>query len=360
MLKSSLLNKTVALVEIGNSHEECLLTQVLALKKAGANVIWVTKQESVDRNPFLVPYFDRIQVVSLGGKMFQQLKEMRQLNRFFLENQVKKVILNTAQGAHIRNLCLTAPQQIEFIGIIHTLRKFQGSFTQKIIHRKIKKYLVLSDDLLRKVNVPNKIRVSSFYPISYPHFEEVCKKSKDEIWISIVGGVENRRKDLEGFLEIIRTNTLSSIRFLFLGKCDSTQAEIKEFKQKIDHYGAQKNVVFFDDFISSEKLDSYLKQSDFLLPLIHPNTASSEQYIENQISGMFNLAYSYQIPLLIHEAYASNLDLQKAGFLYSLHEFSSQISTFIAARNEKIVAIQSEEKWTEEYQFLHYLRFIES
>ena len=59
---------------------------------------------------------------------------------------------------------------VEFIGIIHTIRKFQGSFTQKLIHRKNRKYLLLSDFLLDKITTPKKLKVESFYPLDYPKF----------------------------------------------------------------------------------------------------------------------------------------------------------------------------------------------
>jgi len=98
------------------------------------------------------------------------------LNAFFKKSGISKVILNTAQGAHIRNLCLTSSGAVEFIGIIHTLKKFQGSYTQKVINRKIKKYFVLNDYFLEKIDPPKEIRVSSFYPLRFPYFDTKLHK----------------------------------------------------------------------------------------------------------------------------------------------------------------------------------------
>lgn len=270
------------------------------------------------------------------------------------------MIINTAQGGHIRNLCLTAPKGIEFIGIIHTIRKFQGSFTQKMIHRKIRKYLVLSDFLLEKITPPKGIRVQSFYPLEYERFNLELEKDSQETWITIVGGVESRRKDLEGFAAMVQSVQDRKLKFIFLGKSDENKEEVINFKQKMKEIDLLDQFVFFDDFIAPDLFDAYLSRTDFLCPLIHPETPSAEQYISNQISGAFNLAYSYRIPLLIHQEYESVEDLKRSAFFYKPDTFQQTLVNAIACRSEKIREIESVKKWNKDFQREQFLSFVNS
>lgn len=348
----------VALIEIGGSHEECMLSQMVALKQAGAHLTLICTAAIKDRNPHFSTYIDEYLIIKFPGKALQDFKLMQSVNRYLVANKISKVVLNTAQGGHIRNLCLTASRKVEFTGIIHTIRKFQGSFTQKLIHSKVKKYLVLSDFLLEKIHPPKGIRVQSFYPLEYPRFGITLEKPAGETWITITGGVENRRKDLEGFIEMLAQIGDETVKFIFLGKSDLRKEEVIEFKRKLEAIGKIKQVLFFEDFVSPELFDAYITHTDFLCPLIHPGTQSAEQYISNQISGAFNLAYSYHIPMLIHEAYHTVEDLQLSSFFYETADFAQTLERAIAARAARAGEISVVKKWDKSFQQEKFLDFI--
>ncbi len=348
----------IALVEIGGSHEECLLSQMIALKSVGAQLTLICTEDIKDRNPHFEKYVDAFLVVGFTQKSWKNLKLMIGVNRFLKAEGYSKVIINTAQGGHIRNLCLTASRKIEFIGIIHTIRKFQGSFTQKIINRKIRKYLVLSDFLLDKITVPKKLKVESFYPLEYERFNLPLEKKAGETWVTIVGGVENRRKDLNGFVEMIQNVQHDGLKFIFLGKSDPNKQEVIDFRQKLQETNRLDQFVFFDDFIAPDLFDAYLSKTDFLCPLIHPETQSAEQYISNQISGAFNLAYSYQIPLLIHNKYQAIEDLSLSSFFYDQADFQFALNEAIAGRAEKTAEIATTGKWQKAFQHEKFTDFV--
>lgn len=349
----------IALVEIGGSHDECLYTQFLALASIEADITFVTTKEVYDRNPHLHPLINQVYFLKTTGKSIADFKLMKGLVGYFKEHQIQKVVFNTAQGGHIRNISLMLPKSIQAYGIIHTIRKFQGSFTQKIIHKAIRKYVVLSDDLLKRINVPKGISVGSFYPIDFPQFDGNVDKPSDTIWITITGGVESRRKDLEGFVHLI-DQTSSNIQFVFLGKTDFTRNDVKELVSHLKEKSLLDRVKLFDTFIDQATFDAYLKQTDFLLPLIHPETSSAEQYVVNQISGAFTLAFSYKIPLLMHEAYEQENDLKIAAFFYTPTSFKNTFEKAYQERTTKSELIQEQEKWQSEAQQDVYLRFIEA
>ena len=292
-----------ALVEIGGSHDECILAQLMALKTVDAEITLVCTQAIRTRNPFFEPYVDHWKELSFNGKGWSDFKLMWKLNRFFKEKHITHVILNTAQGAHIRNLCLTASRKVTFIGIVHTLKKFQGSGTQRIIHRKIKKYFVLNNYFKSRITPPKGIRIEAFYPLRFPQSELEQTKADGEYWVTIIGGVENRRKDLTGSLSLMKACEQLPIKFIFLGKSDPTKQEVQTFKTALAELGLEERVVLMDDFVPFDVFDSFLRKTDLIWPMVHPKTPSSSEYLSNQISGAMNVAFGYKIPLLVHEKY---------------------------------------------------------
>src|SRR5690606_8900522 len=142
-----MMSKKVAIIEIGGSHDECILSQVIALKNAGTHVTFCSTIDLWKRNPKFQSLFDDFYAVNFPKTAFGDFQEIVKLNRWFSKNGISSVICNTAQGGHIRNLCLTSSRKVQFFGIIHTIKMLQGSFTQRLISRKIKTYFVLNDTL---------------------------------------------------------------------------------------------------------------------------------------------------------------------------------------------------------------------
>lgn len=352
-------NLRIALVEIGGSHDECLYTQFLALASIEAEITFVTTKDVYERNAHLHPFIHHVYFIKTTGKAYADFKRMKELVRYFKHQKIQKVVFNTAQGGHVRNIAFLLPKHIQAFGIIHTVRKFQGSFTQKIIHRAIKKYLVLSDDLLKRIETPVGISIGSFYPIDFPQFEQSIEKHKDAVWITITGGVENRRKDLSGFIQLVE-QTPENVQFIFLGKTDPQREDVIELFKQLDERNLRNRIHIFEGFIDHPTFDAYLKQSDFLLPLIHPDTPSAEQYVVNQISGAFTLAYSYRIPLLMHEAYQQEEDLKLAAFFYTPTSFKKAFEKAIHEKTAKSEQIKQQAKWQSEAQQDIYLRFLET
>ena len=283
---------------------------------------------------------------------------MKSIVRYLKANKVQKVVFNTAQGGHVRNLALLMPKSIECYGMIHTIRKFNESFTQKIIHRMIRNYVVLSDDLLKRIRLNPKLSVRSFYPIDFPKAEYKAEKPEGETWIAIPGGVETRRKDLASLPEMI-ASTPDNVTFFFLGKTDFNREDVKVFLDRLDELSIEDRVVLYDDFVPTSDFFAILSNTDFLLPLVHPNTPSADQYIVNQISGRFTLSFGLKIPLLIHAHYDSEEDLRLSSFFYACESFGKDFENSKQQLTEKIVQIDSVEKWKTGFQYSNYLDFIQ-
>jgi hypothetical protein len=348
----------ITIVEFGGSHDECLMAQFIALKEKGCHITFVSTQEMFKRNEFSHCYIDEFKMIQFSGKALKDFSMIRNLNNYFKTNGCTKVILNTAQGAHVRNLCLTAPKNIEFIGIVHTLKKFKGSFTQKLINLKIKKYLVLNDFFISKINIQNGIHVSTFYPLRFPKFEKKIEKNCEEKWITIIGGVENRRKDLIGSVVLMQEMVLKGYQFIFLGKSDLNHPDVQCFIQFLISAGIEKAVKLFDTFVSAEKFDAYLKATDLIWPMVHPNTQSAVEYFNNQISGAINVSFAYKIPLLIHKEYSNEWEDFSHSISYDLENFSQKVIEGYEKKDRIVQTLKEVEKFDPSFQEKKYIEFI--
>lgn len=315
-------NIPIALIEIGGSHDECLLTQMHALRNRSQEVLLITTQEVWERNPAFEALVQEVFLID-GTKERQEVKRVWKKLK---ESNIQKVVINTAQGKAIRSLCLKALfHPIEFIGIIHTTRMFTESFTQKVISKKIKKYLLLSETLVNKVSPSRGIQLDYFYPIQF-HSSSV-KVAEEKKIVCIIGGVESRRKDLKGFLRIAEAAP-DDVQFFFLGKSDETKEEVQKFLREVKEHRLEERVHTYTTFVSQNEFDAIVQQSSVILPLIHPDTPSAEQYFRNQIPGAMSVALAYKKPLLLHEQYKNWKELKPGAIYYNLETIGDSLKAF--------------------------------
>lgn len=343
------MQKRVAILEIGGSHDECILSQLIGLKAANCWIVFCSTREMLDKNSQFEQYIDVFHEVELPRSTFGDFFAMVRLNKWFAANAIDIVIANTAQGGHIRNLCLTASSKVKFFGIIHTIKMLNGSFTQSLISRKIKQYFVLNDTLKQYIGEKPGMQIHSFYPLSYPHFDQQEEKSPGGFRIAIIGGVENRRKDLDGFLTMAQC-VPDHVHFYFLGKSNPESDEVKLFEQRLTELQLNERVHLFNTFVSEASFDACLRQMDAIFPLVHPGTPSADEYFSRQISGAINVAFSYKIPMMIHENYQDWEDFKSGVVFYNLTDFQDQFSTFLSAHHELKQQLVTNPKFSSEIQ----------
>lgn len=345
-----------ALVEIGDSHDECLLSQMHALSERGVKILLCTTQKIVDRNPLFVNYVDSLLVVDMNQEKSKQKREISRIWNKIKAEKCSKVVLNTAQGNMIRYLCWKALfSKIEFVGILHTTRKLKGSFTQKMISKKVKKYLFLSEYLLSTLEIPKELNVDYFYPLRFNREDRSFKKTG--LQIAIIGGVENRRKDLDGFVEMAGAVKDQNIDFVFVGKSDLEKRDVHVFLNKIEKKELQ-NIRYFTRFVSQDEFDIFVSQSDLILPMIHPDTPSADQYFKNQISGAMTVSFAYKIPMLVHREFKHISEMKPAGFYYEPQKFAEALNSCLDKIEQKRKEMRDHQKYSVEYQENRYADFV--
>jgi len=350
-------SSSIIIVEIGGSHDECLLTQMHAIKKHGHKIILICTNNIKNRNPEFIKYVDKFHIIELTRGKIHNFFEVRNIWKIIRNSKVKTVIFNTAQGNNIRMLCLFALfNKVKFVGIVHTTLKFKKSFTQKIINLKIKKYLLLSEYLLSTIKPPKDILINYFYPIHFPSFNK--KIEKENAIITIIGGVENQRRDLSGLFQMILNTKNINASFVFLGKTIESDKEVILFRKNLKSQNLHHKIITYSNYVDHETFDAQLNSTDLILPLVHPNTPSANQYFKNQISGAMSISFGYKIPLLIHESYANIDEMKKASFYYNKETFPETLAYALKNHAKKRQAMLTNNSFDSNHQEDRYYDFI--
>lgn len=322
MLKSE--EQYCVLIEIGGSHDECLLSQMAAISSKKIKIVLITTENIVKRNAEFSEYCDEI--ISVNSELdkrslLKELKSHYALVRKAFPNH--KVVLNTAQGWVIKRFCLNNLfSSIEFVGLFHDGLKYKNSFGQKLIRLKVKKSIFLSQFLVEYCG--KKENRTSYYPIF--HKQSLENIDHEGLNIAIIGGVETIKKDLKGFQKKLISIAPSNVRFYFLGQSEEKWPEVGEFKAFLKENRLEERVVLFDNYLSKDVFEEYLSQMDAILPLIHPGTQSGEIYFKTKISGSMNVALGYKLPILLHESLKSIKELHAAAVYYDFKNFEAVIS----------------------------------
>ena len=350
----------VAIIEFGKSHDECLLSQINALAEKKEHVLLICQKDIWNRNRFLEPLVDDFIPFVTFRSWFKNIKQLLFLRKMLLQKGVERIVFNTAQGSLVRDFIIIAPSKIELIGILHTIKKLENSFTQKTISKKIKKYLVLNKTLYQRANKPNSLKLDYFYPLEFPSTQKAVEKKEGQVWVVVPGELEQRRKDLFGSLSLMQQaiKKCPNIQFIFLGKSNPNKPDAQEFLNLFKKHNIRDNLVFFDRFLPVDEFISYIQKADFLWPMVHPNTDSAQEYFSNQISGTINLSFSYNIPLLIHENYRSWEDFKEFALLYSFSDFLEKLTLAPSQLKDIQEKLSQESRFAVKTQRKRYYDFI--
>lgn len=176
----------IAIVEISESHEECIYSQLQFLKANGHTVDGYLNAAISDRISYKTEFDNcyRLSAVNIG--ILKKTQTTWWLFKKLRNYQI--VIFNTASSSSIiRNLSLMLLRsKVSCYGVLHNIKKLERSFTQKIIKTKVKHYFVLNDLLLEHAK-PNDIAVASFYPLFFSKLDLDLREKNGQIWIGIPG-----------------------------------------------------------------------------------------------------------------------------------------------------------------------------
>lgn len=353
----------VALIELNNYHQECLFSQIKFLK---ANHLQVTLIVNPKSKKHITSYLNLIDKIYYYEKkasfcFLKKLFLLFQLYRFIVNSKFDKIIFNTASSSKtlIFITLMLKLSNVECIGTIHNLKKMKSSFSQKLINIKIKKYFVLNDFLLSSYDIKNtNIQLASYYPIFFPEYQSISiNKPENEIWISIPGEVNFKRRDYSILIDsLIKMQNKDHLKFIVLGKVNAVPNDCKVFLNLLNQHKLKSYFITFDAFVENDLFFSYLKASDYILANLQ---ITDDSYLKYKISGVINLALGFKKPLIVPSKLNIINDLKHNTLFYdSSEDLLKKLSKSI--KTERKLTFIANNKMTFEVQQNRYLEFINS
>lgn len=358
------MKKEILLIEFNESHTEVLHSQILFLLNKHYRVnLWINNEAE-----FKDIYRGKVKIIRERTKISSlNIGLLYKVVRFVQRNKIKKIVLNTAHGILVRNLCLLLMKsEVEIIGVIHQAHKLLKSSTQKIISRKIKKYFVLNDYVKEFINKlsGNNYKVNSFYPIFFTDQHKEESNTNDRIIITVPGKVIQIRKGYVFLLESILKlpdELKEKIQFVFLGT--ATKHESADVLNIIARNNISESTVkIYRKHVPESKFNEVLQKSDYIMPLIHPTSHSYNEYLSTEVSGAFNTAFAFKKPLLMYESFNKFEDFKKFSLFYNEDNFSQLLNNL--TKHDCSIEIKKNyedyKKFTLDFQTENYINFIES
>jgi len=361
-LEEVAITKEIALIELGDSHEDILHSQVRFLQWGGYRVHLLIAAELEPRLP--ATGADVLQVLPPLGSWGGRARALLSLRRYLHRHGLRRVILSTAQGARARDFCWTGGAGLELTGILHNARKLaEGSFTQRLISRRVRSYFVLADYILASLREAGYAgRVQSIHPVFYPEAPpDTSSNDPETLQICIPGAMSYRRRDYAGLHEALSSAPIAEgVRLVFLG--DSDRGDGPAIRRRFRDWEDRGACRFFRGFVAPGVFYAELAGSHLILPLIHPSTPLFQNYLAYQISGTFLLAFGFRKPMLLYEAFEGKEDFRGNTLFYRGSGLVPTVNRLVRDRaplEACRAALISSDRFTFEAQARRYLDFVE-
>ena len=129
----------VALIEVGDFHDECLYSQVLFLQQEDIEITVFANNKLKSRIKNL-SNFAEIEFLDLSSK-FKKYKCWFRMWKKIVFGGYSKVIFNSAESNIYKFIQFPFPNRIELIGTLHNGQNLLSKAKQKYVSKKLKKYL---------------------------------------------------------------------------------------------------------------------------------------------------------------------------------------------------------------------------
>ncbi|GIV38832.1 MAG: hypothetical protein KatS3mg033_0632 [Thermonema sp.] len=354
-------SSSILFIEFTPSHTECLHAAVAYLKHQypGCKLHLAIHHERCAVFEQMPEVSDVFPCHTQGEKLLPNLHMFQALKQYIKNQGIQYVYFNTAHGSLCRNFSyFLSSTGVRQYGLLHNGDKFlRKSGTQRMISRNIKRYFALTDYIADTVRPHCPVPVSSYYatclPASLQQQLPHVQKPAHELWIAIPGSIELKRRSYDSLIHLLNRHALPShIRFLLLGNATHPNSNLSQLKE-MANFALEDHFQVFYRYLPSDEYYAYLQASDVILPLIHPHTLSARQYASTQISGSFNMAWTFRKPLLMHNMFKHIEDFRDTAFFYDEHNLVETLRQLpeLLTHKDKLYTLP---KWVFDYQAQHF------
>ena len=224
------------------------------------------------------------------------------------------------------------------VGVIHDLAKLRRfSWTQWRMMRYMRFFWVLRPGLYGRL--PGRYRMRSgylwtgVYPASLEAQIPAVQGAEGKVYICIPGRVEYKRRDYRMLLEVLdRLEGREQFRFILLGPAAARHSDYADFFSRIQERGWEEIFISFSDIVPFPLYHAYLRMSQAVLALIHPNRYREHRdYLDSQISGAFPIAQAHRKPLFLHRSFAGEAELEDCSYFYDTSDDLVRLLKSLAA-----------------------------
>lgn len=304
------------LVEFGDGHGECLEPQIEYLRASGHKVHLFCIERQLAKIEGFDPEAERVSLTVLPSP--KGLASLKIVFMSIWRERPDFVILNSTQGSRVLKLLfMPMPWKTRFVGTLHNLSKLQSSLGQKLIDCRISGYYVLADYLLPEFRKLTHKPLRSIMPLNKASQASPSspRKPEGEIWLCVPGPVDYARRNYNSLLQMAAHPGFKDTKFVLLGSSRVLRGD--EFVGKVKQMGVADRFITFDAFVEPGVFSSYVRQSDYLLPLIDSSIGLCEKYKKSSISGTFTIAESYGKTMLCDSWLADIKDFNYSCRFYS-------------------------------------------
>lgn len=357
--------ENIALIETGGSHDECLYSQVLFLKKYGHRVHVLLFEDHFTQMEAW-PEVDCWQTWPVPAGFAGEWRLVFRILKYLRRNNIKRAVINTAEGNIVRKLSIASGRNIDYAGLIHLSRKLWTSRSQRIISRKINKYLVLAEFIKENLKAADPgLDIEHFYPLYFPGGRQSVVpgpqstvpgqkilypgEKEADFLVCIPGAVEYARRDYTSLLKELRDGGVpAGIRFILLGR--TTGPDGRDLLGSIREGGFESHFTTFKGFVTYREFYANLSRSHLVLPLISPGSVDYDDYLRYKITGTYNLAWGFGKPMLMHSSFEGYRIFRDTSVFYETGKML-QVLEKLFQRRDQLKTLQENISEMEEFDF---------
>lgn len=281
---------SVIVIEFNEWHGECLEPQIEYLKSSGYSILLFCTPKARSA------ISDAAVLEDVGYSECPRKKGLKNIIaawRLIWRERPDFVIMNTAQGSEALKLSLLPmPRRTAFVGTLHNIDKLKSSFGQKVINARMAGYYVAAEYLLSAIRGATDKPCQFYSPLDKrANATATVPKADGQVWLCVPGAIEYKRRDYEALLRFASSPSLKRAKFILL--CNSGKGDGPQFMRQAEERGLSDRFVTFDHFVEAGTFDRYIRESDYLLPLIDSKMEDGGCYKTSKISGTFTLSKSY-------------------------------------------------------------------
>jgi hypothetical protein len=335
-------SKAVLLFEF-KFHQEILPTQIKFLLNAGYDVHLFLDRDLWDGALFSCVH-DKIRVtlVSDTTRWLNKLKLYFALKKYVREHNISHLVVNTLDST-FGSLLINALSDLNKVGIAHRVHEISSNKTFENNVRQMDAVLTLSVKTHEYIsaNFPWVAQPGWFYPIFFCSDEVEKVKASGNAGISIVipGQISNERRDYRSLISAAKYLREKKIRVRFKLLGNALRFDGPALKDEIHRAGLDDCFRIWEGFVPYNVFLQEISNADFVMPLLSPDQANSDNYHCSQISAAINWALGFRKKLLLHEHFCDLDFLAPNSILYNNTNMADVLASLTKPADDDFISV---------------------